>query len=225
MRLTGLSLAILLFSAVSAHAQSAPTPTNALLFAPPAQVFAIPGAFNRDALLASARPAAALPSPAPAPQGVQGVFPITYWQAYVGYSYLRFYELPQTTVNTNGFAVSMAYYFKDWLAAEGELDGGIGSVTNQTGKFVFAGPGLRARWSGPRAVELWIHGVAGGAHFVPRTNFGSEGAFGYEIGAGADLASNHKRFAYRVEADIVGTTFFGTYQINPKASAGLVYKF
>jgi hypothetical protein len=229
MKLTGLSVGILLFSAVSAQAQSAPAANHALLFVRSAQVFPVTSvstAFSRDAPLASARPAPALPAPAPEPQGVQGVFPTLYWQGYVGYSFLRFYETPQTRVNTNGLEVSMAYFFKDWLAVEGEVDGGIGPQGNQTGKLVFGGPGLRARWAQPRsATEFWAHAVVGGAHFVPKTPYGSEGAFGYEIGGGIDLNSRHKRLAYRVEADVVGTMFFSTYQVNPKVSAGVVYKF
>jgi hypothetical protein len=226
MKLSGALAAILLFSALSTKAQSSPSPTNAMLFASPTQVFAVASAtsFTRDALLASARPAAALP--APAPQGVQGVFPITYWQGYVGYSFFRFYETPQTRVNTNGAEISMAYYFKDWLAAEGEVDAGVGKQGNETASFVFGGPGIRARYLNPHSsMELWLHGVVGGAHWSPRTSYGNEGAFGYEIGGGVDLKSRHKRLAYRVEADILSTTFFGTYQVNPKVSAGVVVNF
>jgi hypothetical protein len=179
----------------------------------------------RNIVLASMRPPSALPAPAPAPQGVEGVFPHPDWQEYAGYSFMRFYELPNTAVNTSGFEVSIAHFFKDWIAAEGELDGGVGSQTGTTAKSLFAGAGLRLRRSAPRGLEVWVHGLAGGAHYLPRTTFGSPAAFGYEGGGGVDLNAHHERFAYRVEIDLVGTAFFSTYQVSPKISTGIVYKF
>ena len=61
-------------------------------------------------------------------QGVQGVFVPTSGEAYVGYSYMRFYALPGDTVNLNGFDASVAYYLHaKWFAPEGELTGVFGS--------------------------------------------------------------------------------------------------
>ncbi len=178
--------------------------------------------FSRDAMLAAARPA---PAPAPMPQQVQGVFPITYWQASFGFTYERFYELPGIHTNTSGFDLSMAYFFKPWMAAEGLINGGFGTQTGQSAKAVFSGGGLRARRAMPGGTEVWVHGDLGGAHFEPKTNYGGEGAFGYQLGAGMDFNAHRQHMSYRVEADIVGTTFFGTYQISPKAEAAIVYKF
>jgi len=159
------------------------------------------------------------------PQTVQGIYPELYWQASFGYTYMRFYELPGVRVNTNGFNASMAYFFKPWMAAEGLLEGGVGSQNGQTAKSVFSGGGLRMRMAGPAATELWVHGVIGAAHFSPKTTYGGTAAFGYEAGGGIDLHPRSQRLAYRFAADLVGTTFFGTYQISPKISAGVVYKF
>lgn len=219
---------VFFFVVCAAGAQSAPE--NALLIAAPNASFShsftypIYSAFADNALLA-ALPAAAAPAPAPAPQQVQGVFPITYWQASFGYSYMRFYQLPNTAVNTNGFDLSMAYFFKPWLAGEGEISGGLGSQIGERAKSVFSGAGLRARRAGPRATELWIHGVAGVAHFEPKTTFGGENALGFELGGGIDLNTRRERMAYRLEADFIETSFFGTYQVSPKLAAGVVYKF
>ncbi len=226
MRLIGVVLACLLLSAGTVKAQSAigndllpdaPTPSINQIVATPL----ISGALH-GALLSSMRPE---PAPAPAPQTVQGIYPELYWQASFGYTYMRFYELPGVRVNTNGFNVSMAYFFKPWMAAEGELDGGVGSQNGQTAKSVFSGGGLRMRMAGPGGTEFWIHGVVGGAHFSPETTYGGTGAFGYEAGGGVDLRPRSERFSYRIAADLVGTSFFGTYQISPKLSAGVVYKF
>jgi len=224
MKLIGVVLACLVLSAGTVRAQSAigngllpdaPTPSINQIVATPLISDALHGA-----LLSSMRPA-----PAPAPQTVQGIYPELYWQASFGYTYMRFYELPGVRVNTNGFNVSMAYFFKPWMAAEGDLDGGVGSQNGQTAKSVFSGGGLRMRMAGPGGTEFWIHGVVGGAHFSPKTTYGGTGAFGYEAGGGVDLRPRSERFSYRIAADLVGTSFFGTYQVSPKVSAGIVYKF
>ena len=177
---------------------------------------------------------AALPSPAadplppsePAPQSVAGVFPSYRWQAYVGYTFVRFYAYPGATVNRNGFDLAAAYYFRQgWLGAEGALTTTFGSLSGQTSNLLLVAGGPKVRWSGPRAVDLWAHALAGGAHFTPQTPYGGEGAFGYELGAGVDINAHHPHLAYRLEADMVGTHFFGTWQYGPKISAGIVLKF
>ncbi len=54
--------------------------------APNAQNVFMPAIFADPALLPA--------SPAPEPQGIQGVFENYSWQAYAGYTFLRFYEVP-----------------------------------------------------------------------------------------------------------------------------------
>jgi hypothetical protein len=95
-----------------------------------------------------------------------------------------------------------------------------------TNTHLFSGmAGPRFRWTARRGFELWAHGMIGGAYFSPKTPFGSQGALAYEGGGGIDLNSPHSRFAIRLSADLLGTAFFSTYQLSPKFSAGLVYKF
>jgi hypothetical protein len=167
-----------------------------------------------------------LPPSEPAPQSVAGVFPSYRWQAYVGYTFVRFYAYPGTAVNRNGFDLAAAYYFhQGWLGAEGALTTTFGSLSGQTSNFLLVVGGPKVRWSGPRAVDLWAHALAGGAHFAPQTPYGGEGAFGYELGAGVDVNAHHQHLAYRLEGDMVGTHFFGTWQYGPKISAGIVLKF
>jgi hypothetical protein len=50
-------------------------------------------------------------------------------------------------------------------------------------------------------------------------------AFSLELGGGVDLMPRHRRLGYRLQADMVATRFFGTYQYSPKISAGIVFKF
>jgi hypothetical protein len=228
MKFIGILAAIVVVSASAAQAQSV---SDSLLLlsapAPSLQQAVVNPLFTtalRGALLASAQPAP-VPAPAPMPQYVQGVYPLLYWQGSLGFTYSRFYELPGTAINTPGFNMSMAYFFKEQLAAEGEVDGGFGSTNGTATRSAFAGGGVRARIAGPRAMELWVHGLAGGAHFGPKTSFGGTGAFGYELGGGVDLKAHHEKMAYRVEGDLIGTSFFGTYQLSPKVALGIVYKF
>lgn len=167
-------------------------------------------------------------SPAEPPQVVYGVKPNYDFQAYLGYTFLRFYEVPGTQINTNGFNFGVVYYpeyFKGWIGADGEFVLTLGSQFNERARFLLGMGGARFRWSGPHNIEVWIHGLAGGSHYVPQTSYGNQGAFGFELGGGVDVNTHNSRWAYRVGVDAVGTLYFNTYQFSPKVSAGIVYKF
>lgn len=169
-----------------------------------------------------------LPSrPAPEPQvPVIGVYEHFNFQAYVGYTFMRFYEVPHHIYSLNGFDSAITYYpGSGRLGADGEFLGAFGSQASVTSKLAFAGGGLRARWAAPRGLELWAHGLAGRSHYTPQTAYGPQGAFAYEVGVGVDATGNRQRIAYRLELDMLGTKFFNTYQLSPKASIGIVFKF
>jgi len=161
------------------------------------------------------------------PQGdVVGVFEHYDFHAYVGYTIMRFYEAPYQIETRNGFDGSLVYYYQGGVfAADGELMASFGSQFNESSHFLFGGAGPRFRWSGRRNIEFWGHGLVGESHYTPQTALGPQGAFGYELGLGADALAAHRRLAYRLELDMLGTHFFGTYQYSPKASIGLVWKF
>ncbi len=168
----------------------------------------------------------ALTEPAAAdPQVVQSVFQNFNWQAYAGYTFVRFYQTPGVTLSTNGLNFGIVYYFKDWVGADGEFVATFGSQFGQSSKFLLGMGGLRFRWSAPRGLELWAHGLLGGSHYLPQTANGGQGALGYELGGGVDVNAHHQRWAYRFAVDMVGTQYFNTYQFSPKASAGIVFKF
>jgi hypothetical protein len=181
---------------------------------------AAPGTFAFAALAPSAAAA-----PADPPQYVQNVHETYSWQAYFGYTFFRFYEVPGVELNTNGFNYAMAYYWKSWFALDGEFAATKTSLNAFDGWFLFGGGGPRFRWSGPRGLELWGHVLFGHAHLTPQTSFGDRGAFAYTAGGGADINILRSRWALRVGADMVGSHFFGTYQYSPKAFGGIVYKF
>jgi len=224
-----LGFVILLTSAARAQSSSTqplllPTPTlslsSALTSAPaPAAPFSIaPGTIAPAASASSSNAAGE-------PQVVQGVFVNYSWQAYVGYTFFRFYIAPGATENQNGFNYSMAYFFKDWVAADGEFAATHGNLNGACSWFVFGGGGPRFRWSAPRNLELWGHVLFGYSHFSPQTPFGSRQAFAYTAGGGVDINAHHRRIAYRIGADMVGSHYFGTYQYSPKFFAGIVFKF
>jgi len=181
---------------------------------------------------------AAEPAPAPAsqkdappsgsgadtpPVGVFGVFPSYKYQVYVGYTFLRFYVIPGVENNTNGIDFSIAYYFRDTLGVDAEMATSIGSYTGETSQFFLGMGGLRYRHPVGRSA-LWIHGLAGDAHFSPQTAYGGENGFGYEVGGGIDVSPRRLRLSWRLEADMVGTRLYGTYQYSPKVSFGFVLK-
>jgi hypothetical protein len=233
MRRLGLLLGIGLLFACGASAQV--NPESSLLLWPPDPAMA-PVAPATDAPPA---PAAAAPSapvveradlasasvPSEPAQGVQAPLSEYYWQIYIGYSFLRFYELPKSTVNTNGLNISLERYFPsiNWLGLDGEFTGTYGSFP--CSKFAMGMGGARMRLDAWHGIELWAHGMVGGAHFLPQTSFGGQGAFAYQVGGGADFTVHFQRIGFRVAGDMVGTRFFSTNQESPKISVGIVYRF
>jgi len=165
------------------------------------------------------------PAPEPPPQGVYGVLPKSDREVSLGYTFVRFYEVPGATEDANGLDVSGVYYLKPWIGADAEILGVFGTISGADSHLFVGGVGPRLRWPSSRGLELWGHALAGFAYLSPQTPYGGTTAFGYEVGGGVDLNTHRGRWAYRVEADALGTQFFGTYQLSPKISAGIVYKF
>ena len=162
----------------------------------------------------------------PAPQGPIPVFVHYKLQFYAGYTLTRFYKLPGDIQTRNGFDVSATYYPTEGaVALDSTLMGTFGHEMGSSSHFVFGGVGPRYRWSGVRNIELWAHGLVGRAHYGPQTALGPQDAFGYEAGIGADALAHHQRLAYRLELDMIGSHFFGTYQYSPKLSIGVVWRF
>jgi hypothetical protein len=164
------------------------------------------------------------PSPAP-PQDVYGVFQTYTMEVYFGYTFYRFYEIPSITQNMNGFNFSMQYFIKDWFGLDGEYMSTWGSQSGYTAHGCFGGGGPRFRWSLGRGIEIWGHGMIGGSCFNVQTPYGGRTSLSYQLGAGIDINAHHHRWAYRFAGDMVGTTFYNTYQYSPKFSAGVVFKF
>ncbi|MDE3170974.1 MAG: hypothetical protein KGL75_12600 [Acidobacteriota bacterium] len=185
-------------------------------------------------LLADAAPAKPNAAPLPAssePAAAQ--FPQVYnvihgdsFQLYAGYTFFRFYEIPSLTNTENGFDVGLTFFpHAGWIGIEGDMQGSIGHQAGTMSKFAFPAGGIKLRWAGNRGIQVFVHGLAGVAHFLPQTAFGGQNAFAYEAGGGIDITRGYHRLGYRAEVDAVGSRFFGTYQYSPKISAGIVFKF
>lgn len=185
------------------------------------------GSESVDSGLSSVSAPVATASPAPEPQYVQGVYQQYSWQAYLGYTFFRFYESSHPTIreNQNGANWSIVYYWKTWLGVDGEMSATRGSQGGQPSWFLFGGGGPRFRWEGPRGLELWAHALFGGSHFTPQTPFGKQEALAYEVGGGVDLHTPIERLGLRFCADMIGSRYFSTHQYSPKVSAGIVFKF
>jgi hypothetical protein len=208
--------------AVSLRSLLDSSPTFALALSPIAAApWGTPGLAKSDSS-ASSDPAAQQPT-------VYGVYQIYDWQLYADYTFVRFYEAPNVTPNLNGLDFGLVYFPGGrWIGAEGQLVAAFGSQPGACGctaKFLLAMGGPRFRWAQPRGVELWAHGLVGGSHFLPQTPYGGQSAFAYQVGGGIDISANRRRLAYRVGADMVGTHYFGTYQISPRLFVGIVFKY
>ncbi|MGA7914659.1 MAG: hypothetical protein WCA00_05445 [Candidatus Acidiferrales bacterium] len=179
---------------------------------------------NTAAALPASTPLSLTPAAAAPPQDVASVFETYDWEAYGGYTFYRFYELPHITQNMNGFDYGMVYYFNNWVGAEGEFAATHGNQSGFSSWFVAGYGGGRVRWSARRGIELWAHALIGYSHFTPQTANGPQHALAYEFGGGADLPF-HPRWAIRVGADAVGTRYFSTYQFSPKGEVGVVFRF
>jgi hypothetical protein len=173
---------------------------------------------------APSTPLSLMPAPAAPPQDVTSVFENYAWQLYGGYTFLHFYELPGITPSMNGFNYSIVYYWKDWLGFDGEFAATHATQDDVSSWFLFGGGGPRFRWSAKKGVEVWAHALAGYSHFTPQTPAGNQHAFAYELGGGVDLPFK-PRWALRVGADAMCTTYFNTHQFSPTAHAGVVFRF
>jgi hypothetical protein len=163
------------------------------------------------------------------PQPVYSVFPSYNWQATVGYTFFRFYVVPRpsTILNMNGLDLGIVYYPGGRrFGAEGDLMAVWGdSPYGLTSKFGLATGGARVRWLAPGGLQVWAHGLVGGAHFLPQTVYGGQSTLAYQLGGGIDMVRRGGRFAYRAQADMVGTRFFSTYQYSPRISLGIVFRY
>src|ERR1700678_2119382 len=108
MRHAGFLIGSILFIAMNAGEQinaantapADPFPQVSLL-TPAGSSFNFPALPAPEGLITATPPATTVA--AHPPQYVQSVYETNRWQAYVGYEYLRFFEVPAISQNSNGF--------------------------------------------------------------------------------------------------------------------------
>ena len=149
MRHAGFLIGSILFIAMNAGAQiNAANTAPAEPFSQVSLLTPSENSFNFPVLpapegLITATPRALTNVEADPTQYVQSVYETYRWQAYVGYEYLRFYEVPAITKNSNGFMYSMVYYLKDWIGLDGELNATHLNQYNTGGWFLLGAGGPR----------------------------------------------------------------------------------
>jgi hypothetical protein len=209
------------FGVTPAVAAGSPAATGTLYAQPASESAALGAAF---APLSPADPAALSPAEPP-PQRVQGVFEKYSYEAYIGYTFFRFYEVPGTNSNMDGANGSFIYWYRDRIGVDSEVFATYGSQPGQNSWLTTGGIGPRIRWIKPKGIDLWAHALFGGSYITPATPYGGQGTVTGVFGAGVDLNGHHRHMAIRVAVDGVATHFFGTFQFSPKLSAGIAYKF
>jgi hypothetical protein len=183
------------------------------------------GPSSGDSVAANPFASAPTPTAAPDPQYVQGVFVNYDWRAYLGYTYTHFSAQGGISRNQNGFNWGIVRYFNSWFGIEGEMFATHDSPNNQSSWFLFGGGGPRFRWQARKGIEVFAHALVGYSHLTPQTAFGTQEAFGYELGGGAEFPTPWRRIGLRAGADMIGTRYFGNNQFNPKIYGGVVFKF
>jgi hypothetical protein len=142
----------------------------------------------------------------------------------VGYTFISFQEAPGVGTSNNSGVNATATYYDDRVGVEGDFTGTFGTLNGQSSQLMFGGGGVRYRLPHYRSFEPWVHAVGGYAYSTPKLSYGTNDAFGYKLGGGFDLHPRHARIGYRVSADLFGTRFFGTYQLSPEVTVGIVFR-
>ena len=144
-------------------------------------------------------------------------------QVGIGATYVRFYEAPGIVGNGYGGQVDAVYYH-DWIGTEGQFSYVYGSTSGGTSYPLFAGAGIRVRWQNSSPIELWGHGLVGFNRLepAPTSTLGGSNGVGFKAGGGVDIRPHHSRIGFRISGDLYGSGFFGTSQISPEVSAGVV---
>jgi hypothetical protein len=156
-------------------------------------------------------------------QGIQGVHPDnTPVQVGLGYTFVSFHEVPGTLANSVGFTGSAVYRLNQ-VGLEGEVTDALCSENGKMTQLFFTGGGARFFVPYYGSLHPWVHAEVGSANLSPAASFGTSHSLGYKAGGGFDFNPYRSRVEYRVAADVLGTNFFGTYQVSPQVSVSVVF--
>jgi hypothetical protein len=124
-----------------------------------------------------------------------------------------------------GTHTAVAYYLKDWLAAEGAVTTAFAPAIYADEHIKYLGYAGGAKISGGRArFEPWAHVLAGGVHVTPQTALGGKNGFEITAGGGLDFGLT-PRLSLRAEGDYLRSHLFGEWQNSAQALAAVVVHF
>jgi hypothetical protein len=147
------------------------------------------------------------------------------WQVSVGYQFnhinVRGSLIPFNTIGVNA---SVVRYIVQGFGVEAAAGGGYG-IAQQNAKAgtLFVGAGAHLIYMNRTRFEPWAHGLIGGAtlnlgHPIPAKT----GTIAWIAGGGLDYRIS-PRLAVRVQADYLGTHFWGAFQRNLQIVGGFVW--
>jgi len=193
---------------------AAPRPSLAVLsFATPA---------STSAPAPSAAPSA---NPPPAPQTTYRYTERDYrLEIALGIAVVRFRSSAYYATGV-GTHTAVAYYLKDWLAAEGVITTAFAPAIFANENVKYLGYAGGAKFAGGRArFEPWAHVLAGGIHMIPKTSLGGKNGFEITAGAGVDYGLT-PRVSLRAEGDYLRSHLFGQWQNSAQGIAAVVVHF
>jgi hypothetical protein len=165
----------------------------------------------------------AVPEAVPGPQATRDEVVKDTWELGVGYALVGFRSAP-FNATASGFSTTLSYYFRDHVALEGSQISAWAPANSQraTAKYVFYGGGLKLS-VGDRKLQPFVHGLLGGVHLFPQTQFSNNG-FAVLIGGGLEKRLM-QRLWFRFEGDYVRSQLYSAGQNNFQAVVGFSYRF
>lgn len=185
------------------------------------------------ALSFAAQPSAAAPTspaatsgdPRPGPQVTYRYNERDYrLEIALGVAIVRF-RSPVYEATGVGTHTAVAYFLKDWLAAEGVVTTAFAPTiyANEHVKYLSYAGG--AKFSLGRArFEPWLHALAGGIHLVPQTALSGKNGFELTAGIGLDYGLT-PRVSLRFEGDYLGSHIFNQWENSAQGIVAIVMHF
>jgi hypothetical protein len=147
------------------------------------------------------------------------------WQVSVGYQFnhinVRGTLIPFNTIGVNA---SVVRYIVQGIGVEAAAGGGYGiAQLNAKAGTLFVGAGVHLIYMNRTRFEPWAHGLIGGAtlnlgHPIPAKT----GTPAWIAGGGVDYRIS-PRLAVRIQADYLGTHYWGAFQRNLQIVGGFVW--
>jgi hypothetical protein len=210
--------------------QAAASSTNStepplLAFAAPRPSLAALSFATPPSISAPASSAAPPADPAPAsPQGYRYNERDYRLEIALGVAVVRFRSSVYLATGV-GTHTAVAYYLKDWLAAEGAVTTAFAPAIFADEHVKYLGYAGGAKISAGRArFEPWAHVLAGGIHMIPQTALGGKNGFEVTAGGGVDYGLS-PRLSLRAEGDYLRSHLFGQWQNSAQAIAAVVVHF